>query len=740
MKQENKPSRNYMNLKQLFSLSFLAALSLISVSPAQVDLNLEELMSLSTSVADKIDQPILDAPGFISVYSQDHIQKYGTYSIEQLVAMTTGYSVVHNFGEPGLMTRGVTSGGWNNNSHLMLIDGIPFRMTRSNKAYINHAIPLHFAQQVEILRGSASALYGVGAYAGVIQISPITPAIGESEQFIRGGYQSDFKSKFIQAYSSNSGEYGTTTLAYGAYSNNGILTDLRAPVKTSGLNFERKYLNQENSKFFYTSHDFNEGWLESLKAGLIYAQSEGGIGEFWGEANYQPNSVLWETYSPYLKYSLELPNRLTNYSYVAFNRSQETGTFIGTSFDETQGEIIGNSYSNYSEPVEAWDLSNELHLDINDHSKLIAGVNYYQVQAMGHEGGAEGWQLDSVLIKNKALYKPSEISKTISGYLQATSRINFLDGLLLTAGARLDNGMYADRNYQQLSPRVSLVQKITPHLNFKALYSTALKAPGVKEIRLNEEAVVALESHKDMIDARPGYDPKVEDIGAETIETSEIGLAMNGSLIEVSANLFINSTQNPHIGYNIHENQPDQNELAILEQNDPANDTLYLTLDNINANKNGNGQYRTNGLEIESVIKLNSLRIFTNYTMTQINQSSTYSSNNVPSHQVKAGATHTVNSRYPTQISTWGNYTHSLQSMHDGSRKISESYSFSELNMNIRQSIYPTTWVELKVTNILDEQSPAPTYNDDEEVRAYEGGLDIPRASRKFSLAITSNF
>src|SRR5258708_37622974 len=66
-------------------------------------------------------------------------------------------------------------------------------------------------------------------------------------------------------------------------------------------------------------------------------------------------------------------------------------------------------------------------------------------------------------------------------------RSPLLTALHVTLGARLDTGKAIDKSFSQFSPRVCVVQELTDFLSLKVLYGTALRAPGTKELGLNQE-------------------------------------------------------------------------------------------------------------------------------------------------------------------------------------------------------------------------------------------------------------
>ncbi len=93
----------------------------------------------------------------------------GRYTINALAEITPGFSIHSTSdGDTWLETRGTY--GDRNSKHLVLVDGIPIHNSRNYMALTGNDLPLLFAKRVEFLKGPASALYGVSAFNGVINI------------------------------------------------------------------------------------------------------------------------------------------------------------------------------------------------------------------------------------------------------------------------------------------------------------------------------------------------------------------------------------------------------------------------------------------------------------------------------------------------------------------------------------------------------------------------------------------
>lgn len=474
----------------------------VSPSPKPLsEMNLEDLMELevTSSIASKTKRSGVAAPGMVTVWTASDIERFGYYNIAELAALTPGYAANQMYGNSYFSTRGLTvENSYNNNKHIMLIDGVPVNHVRSNSAIIDPQLNLFFADRVEFLRGPASALYGTSAFYGVINIVPMAqdePGSAAEMKLSAGDWNAN---KRAMARSFIRTEEGETDLSFAAYDQrNGTQTAIPGSHAPSDSVRDR-----DSDIFAYLRHRIVSGPLVGTSLGLIYMRRNDGMYEFWdgNQKSNQMDDITWQEIIPYVKYNHAFSPRLTLNAFAKVNLSKESAQFPNVYQGEVESIPTGsgqrtNASSGYNALSNGYEAQVEFSgKELFSQVDWIAGVDVDFRQELGRDSGA--WDQRTLVVGTggpnpnleTALWpdfaSTSPWLKIYSLYGQAESKLNLLSGLTVTAGLRLDSTNYIDRSSTQFSPRLGLVQKFAENWGMKVLFSTALRAPTLKEENL----------------------------------------------------------------------------------------------------------------------------------------------------------------------------------------------------------------------------------------------------------------
>ncbi len=138
------------------------------------ELDLDDLLSVTISLAAGRAQSLEEAPGIAGVVTAEEIRRSGARTLEDVLVMVPGVEVLKDdLGRGRIVVRGVPGGVATGSSEnvLVLYDGHRLNEDIDGGATIvNLDLPVANVKKIEIVRGPGSALYGANAFLGVINI------------------------------------------------------------------------------------------------------------------------------------------------------------------------------------------------------------------------------------------------------------------------------------------------------------------------------------------------------------------------------------------------------------------------------------------------------------------------------------------------------------------------------------------------------------------------------------------
>jgi len=136
-------------------------------------LDIEGLANIEVSAASKRAESLGAAPSIMSVVTAQDIARYGAVNLHDVLNRVPSLQVLNSTGSPNntLTLRAATNQHYPNRI-LFLLDGRPLR--DSYGGHLNYGLFTHYPisniEQIEVIRGPGSVLYGTNAYAGVVNI------------------------------------------------------------------------------------------------------------------------------------------------------------------------------------------------------------------------------------------------------------------------------------------------------------------------------------------------------------------------------------------------------------------------------------------------------------------------------------------------------------------------------------------------------------------------------------------
>jgi iron complex outermembrane receptor protein len=559
-----------------------------------LDVSLEDLLNIGIVSASKKKQSVSDAPATAYVFSQEQIKTRGYTDLAELLEDVPEVEVQRN-SNPQFRNVFTIRGISGNEKFLVLLNGIRITPATDDSYTLGSNFSLVNAKRVEVILGPASALYGVDAFSGVINI------------ITRSQETSDYKEAQV---STTYGMYHSSNTSFALGLKSGKLA---FSVSGNYYHSDEPNYNQLNPDQFtwYNNHTAPEGKIVESpyfqKINTLDAFQHSAGGSFYGASPSQ--AFKMPTTSYYLHADLSYANFTIGYfrNYESHSSAYgidprftlyDASMFIGqkqevvygkhnfTSFNKkwglqstfTQSLNETNPQSNYINASSRWQrgflysygqsskVEEQFHYDFSSRLSLIAGALYENLSALPQTGLSqkpfdkkEPGVLQDLYFIGAAGYKPISSDQTPAFNDSLTVKQNFYNlnyqnyggfaqlqltpwkVLEITLGTRYD---YNTRFGGSLNPRAGFVFLPNKKFRFKVLYGEAFLAPSPQKAYGQGGAFYSYNPQSDLLIAdyfrTPNSNLKPEKLRELEANTSYL-LTPN---ISVAANGFYTSVHN----------------------------------------------------------------------------------------------------------------------------------------------------------------------------------------------------
>ncbi len=447
-------------MKKLISYTFFLLCSASIQVPSTVvaqsgsdlaNLSLEELMNIKVDVASGKATSLKQAPGIVTVLSEEEIKTSGARDLIDVLNLVPGIQFgVDVFGVTSVGVRGL----WGHEGKvLMLWNGHELNELLFSTLQFGNHYPVNQIKRVEIMRGPGSALYGGNAELAVINV------VTKSGADLNGG-------QVVASYGQNRETFARRNieLAYGE-SDGDLTYDVSAFVG-EGTRSNRSYVDPfGGTSDLAQDSELNPGMLAAnlkkgdLDARFLYDNYKTQQRDEFGEVLARPASSDFTSYFYDLRYHLHPSNQLTVTPRFSLKdqipwRERPLGDAPNLELNRRAQRVQGEITAQY-DPNETW--------------SLLSGVQTYRDKARTYiEGDTFGNNEDNFGYHGYAILA------------QGTMHHSFAD---LTLGGRYDAHSLFD---SQFVPRFSVTKQIDAW-NLKLLASNAFRNPGIENISLNQQ-------------------------------------------------------------------------------------------------------------------------------------------------------------------------------------------------------------------------------------------------------------
>lgn len=447
---------------------------------------LQALLNVQIVTASRFSQRADDAPATVLVVSEEQIRRRGYHSLQDLLKDLPDYQV-DNRADVEWYSDVTVRGVPGHDKFVILLDGFKISSPANEMVPLLENYPLHFAKQVEVVLGPASALYGADAVSGVINIITQDRERGVDAE-IRGGQDGSQLGNFFVTQPLAAG----LKLALGGQWSKDDQPDLSKDYPEYG-NFNPQRTGTFNTIFgprTATGYDPSPSFTVKTQA-LFGSVSGGGLRfSFFSNSSRTPTSINNKPGSAIYSEDVFVGHRMT---VLGLSHLAQAGAFAFQSSIQS-GEYRLNPNSNYRNAYTA------------DNATIGTGYKYAESGSLKAEEQVTwapkegltligGLSLENIhaIPWSTDLSRPVDTNGAVAGTIRGTNlpadffplnyrnlgaylqgQIQLNPVVVLTAGLRFDdNSRYGNTT----NPRLGLVWHVAPSHTLKVLYGTAFLAP-----------------------------------------------------------------------------------------------------------------------------------------------------------------------------------------------------------------------------------------------------------------------
>ena len=356
----------------------------------------------------------------VSIITAEEIEKNHYSDLVEALRNIPGVQI-NNYGQAGHNTsNSLRING--SNKVVYLVDGIKMNQYQSSGNASGYSASmftnLDNIERIEILKGSASTLYGADAQGGVVNIITKKPGISTDKSKIYYEFGSNGKSNY-GTYLTTSNEKSNLVLNLkrsekGNYDDgNGVDWENDEGTNNLNISYNYKFNDKSNVKFTYDLYNSNYGYTDYTYSGSIHT----------GNFNY--GSFRTDTFKGVWNYSFD--EKTHNVFSVASHKSDFKPTYFS---DYYWGGVYYSGYTTYPSKTRSIHISDQISKELNDKHTLTGGFEYQADKVLeASSDWTSGIDPTGTTIKTKAVYLQDQWSITDKWNLTYGTRFTDIDGM-----------------------------------------------------------------------------------------------------------------------------------------------------------------------------------------------------------------------------------------------------------------------------------------------------------------------
>lgn len=448
-----------------------------------LEMDLEQLLQVSVTGSTLRDESLKTVPAQVTVFTREQLDTLGLDYLHELIRLVPGFQVNRSADNPLNYTFSANGRRLGSRAReiVLVVDGRIYVDPRSSGADSAISLyPLANIERIEVIQGPGSALYGSGAFTGVINIisrrktKALSVAVGSNERRRAdvhwsqesGAWQS---SLYAHAYKDAGQDYRFV---------NGQTTD--DPRDELGVDLAVQHDNTRLQAAFYRVGAENFYVLEKVRNGLnAFQQTSRQINleqKFQLSDAWQANvSLGYMDTDQYLDALLVSEGALTSISQPA-----------------SDGAVLTKAVFN----AKAYKAAVTSDLSLSDRSSVQLGLDAQRASS-DDANAYTNFDLEQIVVRNYPVtYYGNFDNPTVVEAAASRDSAGAYTQLLhdLSADTRLTLGVrydYYEGVGNRASPRLGLVHQLNPGHSLKLLYGEAFRAPAFAETKLMNNPFIA---------------------------------------------------------------------------------------------------------------------------------------------------------------------------------------------------------------------------------------------------------
>jgi len=441
-----------------------------------LDMDLAELLEMEITVASYEAKSLREQPGIITVITREQIERTGARDLIDILNLVPGFRFAGDAeGNIGLGIRGLWA---NEGKVLILIDGLEMNENLYGAPSFSQHYSADLIEQVEIIRGPGSAMYGGVAELAVIKIT----SRGKSQEgvFLSGSLSYN-RGEWSQKYDAVAGNQFEDW----GYSFSGSFLDgnrsNEKQIDAYGTIYDQSKVGEMDDPYFYNV-GLNYKGLELRHIEDHYGYH---LGDYYGWVT--PSRQYYDAMISEIKYTWKINDNLTFIPKITRKYHDGWNNILDFNSGERGDHVVFGERWTYN-LIGKYKLGESL---------LTFGAEYYEDEGSVPERMGDDYffyRSDRMKFYNKSLFGQYETPTDLGD---------------LVVGARLEDHNFAG---SKLVPRMGLT-KVWDKFHFKALYSEAFRTPNIEIINYSVNG---------NLDAIAGGDPTGPDITSESTTAYEL--------------------------------------------------------------------------------------------------------------------------------------------------------------------------------------------------------------------------